>query len=398
MNQEFFRRHRKLLIAELGKDSLVILTAYALLQKSGDMAAPFLQEAHFWWLTGIDEPGWILVIKGEKSWLLAPGVSEQQRIFEGGLTDVDAKRISGVDEVIESRNAKDFLEQIAHQTQQVFTLGKDPYQKYYSFVVNPAQVRLGRALKKQYASVSDCRAAIGRLRAIKSHEEVAAIQRAVNLTVEAFAQVGKNIKNYTHEYEIEADFTHFFRSRGATGHAYEPIVASGKNACTLHYAQNQAPLRRGGLVLIDIGSRTTGYAADITRTYALGKPTAREKAVHAAVEKAHFAIIDLIKPGVTLRDYQNQSDEIMKDALRRLGLLKKPEDYRRYFPHAISHGLGVDVHDSLGGYKEFQPGMVLTVEPGIYIPEEGIGVRIEDDILVTEDGYENLSASLPTSL
>jgi len=120
--------------------------------------------------------------------------------------------------------------------------------------------------------------------------------------------------------------------------------------------------------------------------------------VHAAVQKAHFAIIDLIRPGVTFKDYQDGTDTIMKEALRSLGLLNTPADYRKYFPHAISHGLGIDVHESLGGYKEFQPGMVLTVEPGIYIPEEGIGVRIEDDILVTEAGNENLSAALSTDL
>jgi len=141
-----------------------------------------------------------------------------------------------------------------------------------------------------------------------------------------------------------------------------------------------------------------GYAADITRTYAIGTPSRREKDVHAEVEQAHQAIIDLIKPETSVKEYMAAVDDIMKQALRNLNLLKTPDDFRRYFPHAISHGLGIDVHDSLGGFKAFQPGMVLTVEPGIYIPEEGIGVRIEDDILVTKDGNKNLSAALPTSL
>lgn len=185
---------------------------------------------------------------------------------------------------------------------------------------------------------------------------------------------------------------------GAEGYAYEPIVAAGANALTLHYTRNNNPLPKNGLLLIDAAARVGGYCADITRTYAIGTPTAREVAVHAAVEKAHFAIINLIKPGLALSEYQDKSDEIMKEALRSLGLLKKPEDYRKYFPHAISHGLGIDVHESFGGYTEFMPGMVLTVEPGIYIPEEGIGVRIEDDILVTETGNENLSGDLPTGL
>ena len=146
------------------------------------------------------------------------------------------------------------------------------------------------------------------------------------------------------------------------------------------------------------GARVGGYAADITRTYAIGTPSQREKDVHAEVEKAHRAIIDLIKPGASIKQYSASVDEIMKQALQNLNLFNTPDDYRRYFPHAVSHGLGIDVHDSLGGFETFLPGMVLTVEPGVYIPEEGIGVRIEDDILVTEDGNRNLSAALPTSL
>ncbi|MBC7565055.1 M24 family metallopeptidase, partial [Candidatus Saccharibacteria bacterium] len=154
----------------------------------------------------------------------------------------------------------------------------------------------------------------------------------------------------------------------------------------------------GEFVLLDIGARLNGYPADITRTYAHGDVSDRHKAVHLAVETAHHKIIALLKPGLNVKDYFHKVDKIMLVALHDLGLLKVEEDYRKYFPHSISHGLGIDVHDSLGGPEAFQPGMVLTVEPGIYIPEEGIGVRIEDDILITENGHENLSAGLPTSL
>jgi len=141
-----------------------------------------------------------------------------------------------------------------------------------------------------------------------------------------------------------------------------------------------------------------GYCADVTRTYAVGAPTDRQKAVHAAVESAHHKIIALLGPDKLVKDYHQQVDGIMIKALKSLGLYSKPSDYRKYFPHAISHGLGIDVHDSLGSPTHFKPGMVLTVEPGIYIPEEEIGVRIEDDILITETGIENLSGALPTSL
>lgn len=165
--------------------------------------------------------------------------------------------------------------------------------------------------------------------------------------------------------------------------------------------RNDGDITPDGLLLIDAGALDGEYAADITRTYAMGVPTNRQRQVHAAVEEAHRLIIELIKPGVALKSYLASVDEIMKNALIQVELLKDRNDddtYRKYFPHAISHGLGIDVHESLGGYKEFMPGMVLTVEPGIYIPEEGIGIRIEDDILVTKTGNENLSRALPTSL
>ena len=152
---------------------------------------------------------------------------------------------------------------------------------------------------------------------------------------------------------------------------------------------------------MDIGARLDGYAADISRTYGLGEPTQRQRQVHAAVQVAQQEIIKLIKPGLLVADYYTSVDVIMKQALVGLGLLRSTDDdatYRRYFPHAIGHGLGVDVHDSLGQPVEFLSGMVLTVEPGIYIPEEGIGVRIEDNILVTDKGHTNLSKALSTSL
>jgi Xaa-Pro aminopeptidase len=154
------------------------------------------------------------------------------------------------------------------------------------------------------------------------------------------------------------------------------------------------------MVLIDIGARVNGYAADITRTFAV-KPTKRQTQVHAAVERAHKKIISLLKPGLMLQDYIKAVDDIMKTEMIGLGLIENMNDnetYRRYFPHAIGHGLGVDVHDSLGSSRKLQEGMVLTVEPGIYIPAEGIGVRIEDDILITSTGHKNLSGSLSTDL
>jgi len=193
--------------------------------------------------------------------------------------------------------------------------------------------------------------------------------------------------------------TKLFRSHNAT-HAYEPIVASGAHAVTLHYVANSGKLSAKDLLLLDIGARVNGYCADITRTYSLN-PSKRQVDIHTAVVRAHTRIIKLLGPNLAVHDYINDVDEIMKDALIEVGLLNDRSDtdtYRRYFPHAVSHGLGIDVHDSLGAPTYFRPGMVVTVEPGIYIPEEGIGVRIEDDILITTKAAQNLSRRLSTDL
>lgn len=397
MKTSFFRANRRRLVQALDSE-VAIFAGHSLVQRSNDMAFPFEQEANFWYLTGIEAPGWTLIIEGRRSWLVAPDIDEVHRIFDGSLLDDAAKRISGVDRVISHTEGMLLIHALAKKYGTVASLGRDPRSKHYDFSLNPAPVTLLRTLRRQFATVLDCRIILAKQRAIKQPEEIAAIRGAVDLTVAAFEQVRAQLASYRSEYEVEAAFSHYFRSRGAKGHAYDPIVASGKNACTLHYVDNVSPLSSREMLLLDIGVRKDGYAADITRTYALGKLSRRQLAVHEAVASAHKNIIALLKPGLSVVEYQEKVDEIMKSKLKSLGLLKKPEDYRKYFPHAVSHGLGIDVHDSLGRPEAFQPGMVLTVEPGIYIPEEGIGVRIEDDILITKTGHENLSAALPTSL
>lgn len=381
-------------------DKVTVLTASDSLQRSNDLAFPYEQESHFFYLTRIQEPGWLLIIDGikKKSWLIAPNISDMHLIFDGALDHETAKHLSGVDEIMSDEAGEQLLKQLAGMHDIVYSIDEHPHQEYFSFVVNPAQARLLKKLRVMFKTVKDVRPELDALRAVKSDDEIGVIQRAIYVTLEGFEAVRQSLEQATHEYQLEAILTHAFRSKGAAGHAYDPIVASAGNACTLHYVHNNDQLPENGLVLIDAGARVNGYCADITRTYAIGTPTERQIAVHAAVEKAHHAIIALLGPGKSVKEYQERVDEIMIEALKTLDLYKKPEDYRKYFPHAISHGLGIDVHDSLGAPTHFKPGMVLTVEPGIYIPEEGIGVRIEDDILITDEGAKNLSGALSTSL
>lgn len=400
INSHFHTSNRQKLI-HATNGGLIIMSAYSAMQSSNDLSSKFVQESNFWYLTGINEPDWWLIIDGSrnKSWLVKPNVSESHQIFDGSLSDDLASGISGIDNVINQNEAMEMLRGLSKVHSVARTIGDHPDAKYFDFYLNPGPKKLKKDLERLFSDVQNCFLELSKIRSIKQPEEIAAIKKAIKLTVEAFNEVKNKLPNLSYEYEVEAEFTYHFLKNGAIGHACDPIVASGVNACTLHYGANNAKFKKRDLLLMDIGVRLGGYASDISRTYSIGgQPTNRQIAVHDAVDQARREIINLLRPGLSVSDYQKQSDQIMKESLKRLGLLASQNDFRKYFPHAVGHGLGVDVHDSLGRPRLLQPGMLLTVEPGIYIPAEGIGVRIEDDILITETGHSNLSAALPTSL
>ncbi len=402
MDAQFFDGNRRNLTTRL-QGGVVVLTAAAAQQQRSDMAYPFVQEANFWYLTGIEAAGWKLVIDGTrgKSWLVRPDISAVHELFDGSLSAEEAQQRSGASEVIGAAEFEPLLRELARRHSVVYTLSEEPHAEHYDFVVNPAPKELRRVLGRLFEDVRDCRDELSALRAIKQPVEIDAMTRAIKVTTDAFALVKERLGAMKYEYEVEAEFSYLFRRAGATGHAYTPIVAAGGNACILHYVKNTHPLHKRSLLLLDIGASVDGYAADITRTYALGSPTKRQQAVHAAVAQAHQDIVALLAPGLPVVDYHQAVDQRMKRALMDIGVLDSPDDeqtYRQYFPHAISHGLGIDVHDALGRPRVFQEGMVLTVEPGIYLSDEAIGVRIEDDILITADGARNLSQHLPIDL
>lgn len=385
------------LLAQACQGGLIIAAGYEAMQLSGDMEAPFLQEANFWWLTGVEEPGWKIIIDGArgKSILVKPQLTAVQQVFDGGLSGQAALELSGADKLISDRDFEKELTQLARKHTLALTFSN----KHDYMCVNPAQHKLVTQLERIFNKVEFCDNQASELRAIKQPEEIEFIKQAINTSVGAYKNVRSKWNDYKYEYEVEADFTYEFNKQGHS-HAYAPIVAAGERACTLHYDKNNQRIGRRDCVVIDIGARAKGYSSDITRTYC-SSPTKRQQQVHKSVQQAQVQIIELLQPNLPVMEYIKSVDSIMQDALVELGLMKGKNDqlsYRKYFPHAISHGLGVDVHDSLGGPRYFRPGMVLTVEPGIYIPEEGVGVRIEDDILITSDGHVNLSAALSTDL
>jgi Xaa-Pro aminopeptidase len=397
----FFAGNRQALLKSLGGGALVVLTAYSAMQRRADAAFKFEQEANFWYLTGIDAPDWQVIIDGSqrKAWLVQPEVDDVRNLFDGSLSAENAMKQSGIKDVLDRTEARQLLAKLKSSHSVAYTVLPSAEHERHGFTPNPAGKRLSEELKSHYA-VQDAGEKLAKLRAIKQPVEIAAIQKAVDITVGGIKSALRQLKNMKYEYEFEAVLNAHFRAAGAEGHAYDPIIAGGDNACTLHYIANNDRLQKKDWLLFDAGAYWQHYAADITRTVPLGQPTQWQRDVYEATLRVHDAAIKLCAPGRSVIAYQQAVDEAMEDELVALGLIERgdKDGLRHYFPHAISHGLGIDVHDPLGKPVQFDVGMVLTVEPGIYVPEKGFGVRIEDDILITEDGPKNLSAKLPVSL
>lgn len=399
---DFFIGNRDRLQTELDSQ-LIVLSANGLLQRSADTTFAFRQDSNFWYLTGVDEPDFVLVINGSGTFLIAPKRDSHRDQWDGAIDKKALKALSGIDEIVEHHDGWNRLDKLLKKYKKVHTIAPaEAYLDHFGFYANPARGALLTALQKhKKLEIVDIRKVIARQRQIKQPIELAAIQRAIDITARALARVQKRLPRYKNEREIAADLTHDFIHAGAHGHAYTPIIASGKHAATIHYIQNNRPVDPTKLLLLDVGAEVSGYSADITRTYAVSKPSKRQREVYRAVLEVHDTALELLKPGVDMKTYEQQIDKIMARQLKKLGLIDDVADkkkLKKYYPHLTSHFLGLDTHDAADYQRPLEPGMVLTVEPGIYIPEENIGIRIEDDVLITENGVQNLSASLPAVL
>lgn len=393
----FFARNRKKLLAALPEGAVVILAGNSSMQRSRDTTYPFRQESNFWYLTGINEPECVLVLSAKDTFIIVPQRSSTYETFDGAASAEDLQSTSGIKNIYPSKEGWQRLRALCQQASGVYArLPAKQYHQPAGLQLNGSTYRLVSRLKrtKEVPALQDASLFLQQLRLMKQPEELDALRRAIAITTEAFKQVGSTteLQSCSNEREIAAHLTYFYQKNAMT-HGYEPIIASGKNACTLHYIKNNQLIMQNQFLLIDSGAEFFGYSADITRTFAVGKPSNLHMAVHREVAQLQKQAFTLFRPGVSLRAIESTFVEYMAEALRRLSLIATSDhsDVRRYYPHALSHFLGLDVHD-VGDYDTpLEPGMVLTVEPGIYIPEEGIGVRIEDNILITEDGYENLT-------
>lgn len=399
-NTAFFRTNRARLQKIIGTDEVVIVAANGLLQRSADTTYPFSQDRNFWYLTGLNEPNLLLGMHGSESFLVLPKSDAVRDIFDGKIDEKHLLKCSGVSHVYTYADGWEKIAGLLRARKTCYTLFSGSlFQPRFGLYLNPARRRLLQALRRKIPNITleDVRPALAQLRMIKQQPELVAIQKAVDITVASLEAVRQShtLHNVAAEYELEALITREFRFRGAAGHAYTPIVANGAHATTLHYTQNSGMLDPRALTVVDVGAEWQNYAADITRTFSIKKPTTRQQAVYDAVREVQNYALSLLKPGALLKDYETQVAYKMGEVLVSLRLASNANDMhviRTYFPHATSHFLGLDVHD-VGEYNlPLQPGVVLTCEPGLYIPEEGIGVRIEDDVAITETGYKNLSA------
>lgn len=394
----FFSANRQRLITNT-KAELIVMVANARLQKSADVPLPFMQDTNFWYLTGSQEEEAVLVLdqtNGEEYLVLAPR-DEHHDLWDGVQSRQYIVERSGIQQVYSHREGWQKLKIRLASAKAINSVTPPPVIiKHFDFHANPARRILAKKLKHfaPQASFEDVRLHMRDLRIIKQPQELAAIQKAIDITFIGLRAVKKALPELHFEYELEALLTYEYRRHGAAGHGFEPIVCAGANAATVHYIANSAPIQPNDPVLIDTGALVESYTADISRTILPSESLSdRYMAVYDAVKRVHEFAFTLLKPGVIHRTYEQQMCEFMGEELVKLGLIKKFDNklIRRYFPHNTSHHLGLDVHD-LSAYDEaWEENMVLTVEPGIYIPAEGIGVRIEEDVLITKDGYRLLN-------
>jgi Xaa-Pro aminopeptidase len=341
----------------------------------------------------------------DKEYLIVPNRSASREAFDGAVGSEDLSRRSGVKDVYDERSGWRQLGSRLKKVKHVATLAVPPvYDEQHGLYTNPARKALVKKLKQQNPELQllDILPHLVRQRIIKQPVELAAIQEAINITIATIKETTApaKLRSYVTEYQVEAELSRGFRRRGASGHAFEPIVAGGRRACVLHNVANNGLLAKNELLLIDCGAEVEHYAADITRTISLSGPSRRQQAVHAAVLSVQKFAFELLGPGVVLRDYEQQIESFMGEKLRELGLIKTINHaaVREYFPHGTSHFLGLNVHDAGDYSRPLEPGMVITVEPGIYIAPEAIGVRIEDDVVITSKGIKILSNKLPGNL
>jgi len=399
-------RRRRRLMQMAGSDALVVIAAAPERVRSRDSLYPYRQDSDFWYLTGFPEPDAILV--------LAPGRAQGETLLFCRPRDLareawDGPR-AGPDGALDAC-AVDAAWPIAELETILPQLLAGRARVYYPNGGHPLLDALLGQWAENGGEIFAPSPFLHEMRLLKDAEELRLMRHAAAISVKAHAAAMRAVRPGMYEYQLQAELEYIFGQHHAVP-AYESIVGAGANACILHYRANDALIKEGDLVLIDAGAEYLGYAADITRTFPVtGRFSPEQRALHELVSAAHAAALDKARPGLAYGQMHLAAVEVLTDGLMRLGLITDAADYRRFYPHKSGHWLGLDVHDvgtydADAGSRLLQPGMVLTIEPGLYLPPgmfgvapkwHGIGVRTEDDVLITGCGYEILTSGLARS-
>jgi Xaa-Pro aminopeptidase len=412
IDNSLFIGNRKKLSSQLKPNSLALVNANDYMPTNADGTMHFKQNTDLFWLTGVNQEETVLILFPDspdpkmKEILFLRETSDMIAVWEGKkLSKKEATEVTGIENVMWLSDFPRVFRALVTDCDNIYLQSNE--HKRAEIIVETRNARFIESCKKEYPLHTFMRLApiINRLRMIKSPIEIELLQKACDLTEKGFRRVLQFTKPGVTEYEIEAEFAHEFISNGGGFADYYPIIASGPGACVLHYIKNDEICKDGDLILIDTGAIYGNYNADMTRTIPVnGKFTKRQKAVYNAVLRIMKSTIKLMVKGAIWKEIQVETEMNTEKELVDLRILKmrdiKKQDpnsplYKKYFMHNVSHFLGLDVHDVGYFHLPYKPGMVFTVEPGIYIPEEGIGIRLENNIKITEKGNFDLMRNIP---
>jgi Xaa-Pro aminopeptidase len=412
LDTQIFIQNRKRFVSKMQKNSIAIFVSNDEYPLNGDALHDFKQNTELYWLSGIEQEGSMVILFPDnpdpkyREVLVLVRPQELKEIWDGKrLRANEANTISGIKTIVWVDVLDGILQQWVHLADAIYLDSNENDRK--NNLLRTSEYRFIDEMKARYPLHNFCRAAtiMKELRAVKTKEEVQVIQKAIDITEVAFRRLLQFIQPGVKEYEIEAEIYHSFLSQRATGVAYHSIIASGDNARTLHYTSNNNVCKDGELILMDFGAEYGGYCADLTRTVPVnGKFTKRQKEVYNACLHLHDYAKSILKPGISILNYTDKVGEEASKQFLKIGLLSKSdiknEDaenraYRKYLYHGISHHLGLDVHDLGTRTAPITAGMVFTVEPGIYIKEEKMGVRIENNFWITKTGNQDLMKNIP---
>ncbi len=409
IDKTLFEINRKKFIAELKPKAMAIFHSNDQMPRSGDQYFPFRQNSDFFRLTGIDQEEAILLLfpdarkEEHREILFIRPTNDYVATWEGEkFSKEEASQISGIQNVQWTTQFDSIFQPLLYKSKWLYlnVAEKDRF----SSPVKSKDHRFVEAIKEKYPlhKLERSQPILRSLSMIKSTFEVELMRKACDITQMAFSRVLKMVEPDIYEYEIEAEVIREFIRLGAAGHAYQPIIASGKSACILHYIKNDKKCKAGDLILMDFGAEYANYAADLSRTIPVGgRYNERQKAVYTATLNIFKAAKEMYVPGNTMVEIQNEVEGMMGYELKNLGLIQDADDkagIQKYFMHGIGHHLGCDVHDPANRQVPLQEGMVITCEPGIYIAEEHLGIRIENNILVTNNGPIDLMKEIPIEI